>query len=475
MTSMKPKTYNLLVLALCLGASCLNGTPMNVVFFLVDDFGYHDLSVTGSKLYETPRIDSLAGDGLLLKQAYAAYPRCVPSRFAMMSGVHPSRAEGEGENPGRMKPSRTTLAEALKAHGYATYFAGKWHIGKKKNEFPEAQGFDVNIAGGSAGAPGSYFPPYGSDKPGLTGPEVLDNDEGKYLTDVLTDKTLEFIEAHRDEPFFVYLSHYAVHTPIQGKKDKTERYAEKVKTIEYDGPEYDFGRDGRHLRHQNNAAYAAMIESVDESLGRIVDQLKEEGLYDNTVIILTSDHGGLSNSGIKNMRELATTNLPLRAGKGHLYEGGIRIPVIIRWPGGTEPGSCASFPITGMDYFPSILEMLGLPLQPDVHQDGVSFVPAIRGEEDFNSERPFFWYSDKGRINSTGDRNAAVIRKGSYKLLQFFSEGTVELYDLSTDPGETDDLSEKLPEVRESLLQELVAWKKAMKVKDRKQTGIFDY
>ncbi|NDV63203.1 sulfatase [Puniceicoccales bacterium CK1056] len=465
----------LLFLVLAMAMNFLPGKAMNVVFFLVDDMGYHDLSLTGSEFYETPRIDSLAGDGLMLDQAYSAFPRCVPSRFAMMSGVHPSRAEGDGENTGRMKPERVTLAEALKAHGYATFFAGKWHIGKKKNEFPEAQGFDVNIAGGSAGAPGSYFPPYGSDKPGLTGPEVLNNDEGKYLTDVLTDKTLEFIDEHQEEPFFVYFSHYAVHTPIQGKQDKTERYSEKVETIQYEGPEYDMGKDGRHLRHQNNAGYAAMVESVDESLGRIVERLKELGIYDETIIILTSDHGGLSNAGINNKRELATTNLPLRAGKGHMYEGGIRVPVIVRWPGHAEEGKTASFPITGMDYYPTILQMLELPLQPDVHEDGVSFVPGIKGECGFNEDRSFFWYSDKGRLTSTGDRNAAVIRRGNYKLLEFFSEKEIELYDLSKDPAETENLAESLPAIRESLYKELLEWKSAMKVKDRNQTTKFDY
>ena len=239
--------------------------------------------------------------------------------------------------------------------------------------------------------------------------------------------------------------------------------------LEYEGPEYDSGVDGRHLRHQNNATYAAMVESVDESMGRIVDTLNELGIYDKTIIILTSDHGGLSNSGISNKRELATSNLPLRAGKGHMYEGGIRIPVIVRWPGHTEPGSTASFPITGMDYFPTILEMLDLPLRPDDHADGVSFVPGIKGKEGFSAERSLFWYSDRGRRNSTGDLNAAVIRKGRYKLIEFFNEDRVELYDLSADPGEAHNLAGEMPEARDALHAELKAWKKEMKVKDREQ------
>jgi arylsulfatase A-like enzyme len=443
---------------------------MNVVFFLVDDFGYHDLSITGSPLYETPSMDELAKSGMLLTQAYAAYPRCVPSRFAMISGVHPSRAVMEGESPGNLSPNRVTIAEALKSHGYTTFFAGKWHLGKDDSRHLNGQGFDVNIAGGSAGAPGSYFPPYAS-KRGLTGPERLDPDAAKneYLTDRLTEETVRFMEAHQEDPFLVYFSHYAVHTPIQGKGDKTKRYAAKVDTIDYQGPEYTTGVDGRHLRHQNNPRYAAMVESVDESLGKIMDTLARLDLTERTIVILTSDHGGLSNSGPANKRELATTNLPLRAGKGHLYEGGLRVPVIVRWPGTIAPGSRGDFPITGMDYYPTILDMLELPLRPEVHLDGKSFVPGLQGQQDLNANRSFFWYSDAGRRTSTGDLNVAVIRKGAYKLIQFFNEDRVELYDLSTDIGESNDLSPQMPELKDRLLTELVAWKQSMQVRDRKQ------
>ena len=455
----------------CLWSLSLTGAqPMNVVFFLVDDFGYHDLSMTGSPVYETPRIDGLAAAGAALTQAYAAYPRCVPSRYAMITGVHPTRAESVGESPGNLNPDRVTLAEALKAHGYATYFAGKWHIGKKPEEnFPDAEGFDINIAGGTAGAPGSYWYPFPAEK-NLTGPETLGGKEGDYLTDVLTDKTIDFITANSDKPFLVYLSHYAVHTPIEAKADKTARYQGKIDQTAFCGDAYILDEwTGRERRHQSNATYAAMIESVDESLGRIIDTLKERGLYENTIIILTSDHGGLSNSGIDNKRELATSNLPLRAGKGHLYEGGLRIPVIVRWPGKTVPGSAVPAPITGMDYYPSIPDMLGLPLQPQDHVDGVSFAPALLGDTDFNSDRSFFWYSDAGRLASTGDRNAAVIRRGKYKLLEFFNDNVLEMYDLSGDPGEHHNIADALPEVRDILYAELKAWKSEMKVKDRKQ------
>jgi arylsulfatase A-like enzyme len=447
-----------------------HGERMNVIFFLVDDFGYHDLSATGSPLYQTPRMDGLAASGMLLTQAYAAYPRCVPSRFAMITGVHPSRAESEGENPGNMNPQRVTIAEALKEAGYATFFAGKWHLGKEAARHPQNQGFDVNIAGGSAGAPGSYFPPY-TNKKNLTGPEELDAnaEPGKYLTDRLTDESVAFIESQKDNPFFVYLSHYAVHTPIQGKADKTEQYQAKVSSLSYEGPEYVVGIDGRRLRHQNNPRYASMIESVDESLGRILDTIKAHDLDDRTIVILTSDHGGLSNTGPENNRELATSNLPLRAGKGHLYEGGLRVPVIVRWPGKIVAGTLGSFPITGMDYYPTLLEMLDLPLRPGHHTDGTSFVPGLLGARDFNKERSFFWYSDAGRRESTGDFNAAAVRRGPYKLIQFFNQNRIELYDISRDPSESADLSEALTNIKDELLEELIAWKQAMNVRDREQ------
>jgi arylsulfatase A-like enzyme len=457
-----------LALTLMLAFSPLARSATNVVFFLVDDFGYHDLSVTGSKVFETPAMDALARDGMLLKKAYAAYPRCVPSRFAMITGVHPSRADGKGERLTNMEPDYVTMAEAMKAHGYKTFFTGKWHLGKSPERYPDAQGFDINVGGGSAGAPGAYFPPYGSEK-NLTGPDTLSPADGEYLTDHLTSKTVEFIEAHKDEPFFVYLSHYAVHTPIQGKPDKTKSYQTKIDGMDFEGPEYEIGPDGRHLRHQSNAGYAAMVESVDESLQRVVDTLKRLDLYDDTIIILTSDHGGLSNSGPENRRELATTNLPLRAGKGHMYEGGIRIPVVVHWPGKVEACAVGDFPITGMDYYPTILDMLGLPLRPEDHVDGVSFVPGLMGQDGFNAERSFFWYSDIGRRKSTGDYNAAVIRRGNYKLMEFFDQDRLELYDLSSDPSEEVNLAGKMPEIKEALYADLKQWKAQMKVRDRKQ------
>lgn len=443
---------------------------LNVLLFVVDDFGAHDLSYAGSPVYQTPHIDRLAADGMRFNQAYSAFPRCVPSRFGLMTGMHPSHAEGLGEKLTNMEPARVTLAEALHAQGYRTFFAGKWHLGHEAARWPQGQGYDINIAGGSAGEPGSYFAPY-QPKGKLVGPETLEAPAGEYLTDRLTTETVAYLRkaATADRPFFVTLCHYAVHTPIQAKADKTARYQQRIDDLAFDGPEFEINEDGRHLRHQSNAEYAAMIESVDESLGRIVDELKALGLYDSTLIVLTSDHGGLSNSGPDNKRELATTNAPLRAGKGHMYEGGIRVPLLARWPGVTTAGSTCDVPVTGLDIFPTVLDALDLPVPDGAVLDGASFTAALSGKAAAMPDRALFWYSDRGRRESTGDRNAAIIREGDYKLLQFFTEDRVELYNLADDEAERHNLVAELPDVRDRLLATLTAWKTAMKVQDRSQ------
>lgn len=450
--------------------SVVSAKPLNVVLFIVDDLGVHDLGFTGSTVFETPHIDDFVSEGVWFSQAYSAYPRCVPSRYGLMTGVHPSRAESEGEQLGNMNPDRVTMAEALQAQGYATFFAGKWHLGKGPENWPEGQGYDINVAGGSAGAPGSYFAPYLPNKK-LIGPETLTASKGEYLTDRLTSETLDFMrEAGRGiRPFFVTLCHYAVHTPIQGKPEKTARYQAKIDRQGFAGPEFEVGPDGRELRHQTNAEYASMVESVDESLGRIVETLKALGMYEETLIVFTSDHGGLSNTGPTNKRELATSNAPLRAGKGHMYEGGIRVPLIVRWPGVSATGGVSDLPVSGLDLYPTILDALDLPQRPAGTLDGVSFAATLAGAGDEPQDRALFWYSDRGRRGSTGDLNAAVVRQGEFKLIEFFNENRLELYDLVEDPGETTNLVDERPKVRDGLMAKLSAWKKEMKVKDRTQ------
>ncbi len=458
---MKKKLFTILFVVFTLATFAQN--KPNVLFFLVDDLGWNDVTVNGSKLYETPNIDKLANSSMNFTNAYAAYPRCVPSRFAMMTGRHPAR--DRKDDAGFTTTGLETLGSAMKKNGYGTFFAGKWHLGHTEAEWPQNQGFDVNIGGCAAGAPGSYFFPYYDPKAKKNNVPYYGLEkgvEGEYITDRLTDETIKYIDENNPEktgkPFFVYLSHYAVHTPFQAKPEKIKHYKKKIKSLTFEGDPYVFGPDGRAKMWQDNAIYAAMVESMDESLGRIVAELKKLGIYENTIIVFTSDHGGLSNSGLENKRALATTNKPLRAGKGHIYEGGIKVPVFVRWPGVVEKKEKTETVITGMDYFPTILEMCGLPLEPENHIDGKSFVPALKGVE-INTDRPFYWHQTAARPSSTGDHNSSVIRLGNYKLHHFLDDNRIELYDLQKDPYEKNNIEKENPTITSKLDKMLTDWK----------------
>ncbi|TDN96637.1 sulfatase [Sunxiuqinia elliptica] len=437
----------------------------NVIFFLVDDLGWNDIQLNGSELYETPNINALAKESVYFNNAYSSYPRCVPSRFSMITGQHPAR---NGKKDGVPKLFKTkTIAETMKANGYGTFFAGKWHLGHEESSWPHHKGFDINKGGCDAGAPASYFFPYhDSSKSKNNQPYygLEKGEEGEYITDRLTSETIKYIEenapSETGKPFFIYLAHYAVHTPLQAKAERISYYQEKIKKLSFDGAPYIFGPDGRAKMWQDNAIYAAMVESVDQSLGRLINTLKERDLYDNTIIIFTSDHGGLSNSGLKNKRELATTNKPLRAGKGHNYEGGIKVPVLVRWPGVTNGKTTESI-ITGMDYYPSILEMCGLPLCPNAHLDGVSFAPALKGNP-INTQRAFYWHQIASRPKSTGDHNSSVIRIANYKLHHFLDDNKIELYNLKHDPFEKNNIAPLFPQVVKQMKQQLEDWKIAI-------------
>jgi len=451
--------------------SCSRQKP-NIILFLVDDLGWRDVSFAGSTFYETPNIDKLASEGSVFTNSYAAHPRCVPSRYAIMTGKFPARANIPA-NTETMDSSEVTIAEVLKDNGYTTFFAGKWHLGKKESEWPQNQGFDFNAGGCSAGAPISYFFPY-NEKKYLSSHNAkriigLENGiEGEYLTDRLTKETIKFINENSNLPFFACVAHYAVHTPLEAKQELINKYDKKLAGMTFKGDEFTFGPDGRQKMHQNNPTYAAMVESMDESLGSIIRTLKEKGLYDNTIIIFTSDHGGLSNSGINNRRKLATTNLPLRAGKGHIYEGGIKIPTIVRWNGHTVSGSTIDEVITGTDYYPTILEMAGIPLKPELHKDGISFVPAIH-EKKINEQREFFWHSPKARPASTGDHNCTVIRKGNFKMFHFYDSDSLELYDLAKDPNEKNNLANSLPLNKDELYNYILNWKNEIVAPDQEK------
>ena len=339
-----------------------SGGKLNVVFVLVDDMGWTDLGCFGSDLYQSPNIDRLAAEGMRFTQAYAACTVCSPTRAAVLTGKYPGRLRITDWIPGlppsnpklivpdfvkQLPHEETTIAEVLKANGYATASIGKWHLGGEAY-YPEHHGFDINIAGTHEPRPvPGYFAPYEIET-------ISQGPEGEYITDRLGDEAAKFIMANAGRPFFLYLPHFAVHTPIQGKKKLVQMYAQRVK---------------EGMRH-TNAAYAAMIHSLDEAVGKVRQTLEEARIAERTVIILTSDNGG---------RIPTTSNVPLRAGKGGCYEGGVRVPLIVYWPGVTPPGSTSDEQVISVDYYPTILQMLGVTDIAGHRSDGVSIVPALTG------------------------------------------------------------------------------------------------
>ena len=451
--------------------------PPNFVFFLIDDLGWVDTGVYGSSFYETPNIDRLAGEGMRFTDAYAASSVCSPTRASIMTGKHPARLNITdwigGSQSGELLPAEyehqlpheeVTIAEILREEGYATGFFGKWHLGDTPF-LPESQGFDLNIGGTAAGQPASYFYPYKasegrSDRWDV--PHLDDGSEGEYLTDRLTDEAVEFLEAQHDRPFLLYLSHYAVHTPIQSKDDLTEKYRDKAESLPTpDGPDFFAEHNRAYVKQfQDHPAYAGMVQSVDESVGRVLQKLEDLGITSNTVVIFMSDNGGLST--IANSRNAPTANVPLRAGKGWLYEGGIREPLIVRWPGEVAAGSVCSEPVISTDFFPTMLEMAGLAHMPDLHRDGSSIVPLLKENGELDREA-IFWHFP--HYHGSGNRPSGAIRAGDLKLLEWFEDGKVELYNLRDDLAETRDLSERYPEEVTELLGRLHEWRQQVDAK----------
>ena len=440
------------------------GRP-NVLFVLADDLGWTDLGCFGSSFYETPHLDALAADGVRFTQAYAACPVCSPTRASILTGKCPVRmattdwfgAPQPEAVPGneRMKTlpllpapyldhlplEELTLPEAFKAAGYATFFAGKWHLGGE-GFFPEDQGFDINKGGNHRGSPPSYYSPYKN-------PQLPDGPDGEHLPDRLASETCAFIEQHQKEPFLAYLSMYSVHTPLQGRPDLVEKYQKKAAALAPSGPEW--GKEGeREVRLvQNHAVYAAMVEAMDAAVGKVIEGLKALDLYDNTLIVFTSDNGGLSTS-----EGHPTSNRPLRAGKGWLYEGGIRVPLIVRAPGGIT-GCVNALPLCSTDYYPTLLELTGQALRPEQHRDGLSFAPVLKGAAISERDALFWHYPHYG---NQGGAPGAAIREGNWKLIVHFEPRPAELYNLYEDPGETHDRAKELPEKVASLRARLGAW-----------------
>ncbi len=427
----------------------------NIIFFYIDDLGWRDLSCYGSEFYETPAIDQLAKDGMMFTSAYQAAARCVPSRTSLFTGKLHERTE-IADNKG-VVPGEYTFAEALHDAGYHTFFTGKWHLGKDQSRWPENQGFDVNKGGCDWGAPngdeaggGRYFSPYGC-------PTLEDGPEGEYLTDRLTQEAIDFITDHQanhpDQPFLGCVFHYAVHTPIEAPESQVAFYREKLKGMEYDRPLKEIDGPAKTNLRQDHVVYAGMIASVDESVKKIRKTLKELGIEDNTIIVFSTDHGGLSTTLKSSGREIPTSNYPLRTGKGWLYEGGIRSPLIVYWPGHTAAGSVSGEPVVNMDIYPTLLEMANVPLVPDQHKDGESFAPLLRGEEWTRSE-PIMWYFPLAKAG-TGNPNMAAVRVGNHKLIHFLQQDRYELYDLEEDLAESHDLLKEQPQLAERMKQTL--------------------
>ncbi|MGD9021705.1 MAG: sulfatase [Lysobacterales bacterium] len=465
-----------LFLVLCCTAAFAGGqAPPNFVFVLVDDLGRQDVGVYGSSLYETPGMDQLAADGMRFDNAYVTHPRCLPSRLSLMSGRYPASYGIPGfqdrKNTKHALPlAAVTFAEVLREAGYQTGYIGKWHLGKAGGE-PIYQGFDTSIMAGASGAPPSYFFPYEKRAEGSEFKKFEPyegGEQGEYLADRLTDEALRFIEDKKEAPFLLVLAHYAVHTPIQAPEEISEKYRKKIKEngVPEGGTKSDrdvaVDNTGEYKTVQNNAVYAAMVENVDTNLGRIIERLDQLGLSDNTVVILSSDHGGLSSRGLGNKRELATSNLPYRQGKGWLYDGGIRVPMIVKWPAQVKPGSISQVQVTGTDHYPTLLEMARVPLQPEQHRDGRSYLAALQGK-DYERD-PMFFHSALGRPAQTGDTRSSAVIDGDWKLIQWYSledqsiERT-ELFNLADDPYEKEDLYPSNTEKAGQLEALLNEWK----------------
>lgn len=431
----------------------------NVVFILVDDLGWTDLGCYGSEFYETPNIDRLAAGGQLFTQAYAASPVCSPTRAAIMTGKYPSRVGitdwikgNDPKNRRLLGPQdlhelpleEVTMAEAFKQQGYRTFFAGKWHLGDE-GYFPEDQGFDFNLGGHHMGQPpGGYYSPYKN-------PKLSDGPEGEYLTDRLTDESIRFIQDQKGQPFFVYLSYYTVHTPIQANRTFIDRFQEKRRTL----PDTTNAKIPEHAAttrlHQTNADYASMVYALDQNVGRLIDSLESLNLLDQTMIIFTSDNGGLST--LANPNRVAPTSVkPLRAGKGWCYEGGIRVPLIVRMPG-NHTGEIHE-PVISMDFYPTALDFAGLPARPDQHKDGLSLLPLLKGEGTLQRESLYWHYP---HYHGSGWSGGSAIRVGDWKLVEFYEEDKMELYFLGKDLEEQQDLITENPEKANELKLKLEA------------------
>lgn len=424
----------------------------NIVLFFIDDLGYADLGCYGSSFHSTPNIDELAKRSVRFTDFYSANPVCSPTRAALMSGKAPHRLGItqwiNQPNDIHLPLDEVTIGEALGSAGYQTGYIGKWHLGEKDNQQPSEQGFVWMKGVNRAGAPGSYFFPYkrkknkGQSIKYWDVPDLVDGKEGDYLTDGLTDHALAFIDSNKDKPFFLCFAHYAVHTPIQAPKDLVAKYQAKLERNKNNGPEFIQERNGAKTRpRQDNATYAAMMENLDTNVGRVLDRIEKLGLTQKTIIVFTSDNGGLSTL---SKRTGPTCNQTLRAGKGWTYEGGIRIPTMISWPKTIKP-SVNSTPAITMDIYPTLLELTGQKDRPNQHLDGHSLVSTINGRPNGTLENRFLAWTYPHEHGS-GHTPSNAIRAGDWKLIQRTDDKTeakdrYELYNLREDISEKENLA----------------------------------
>ncbi|WP_026814845.1 sulfatase [Arenibacter certesii] len=439
-------------------------TP-NVVFILVDDLGLVDLGITGSEFYETPNIDRLAREGMIFTQGYAASRVCSPSRASIMTGKFTARhgitdwiGAPSGENWRKLNrhdkllpadyihslsKKDITIAEALKENGYTTFFAGKWHLGDE-GSYPEDHGFDINKGGWDKGSPiGGFYSPW-------TNPSLPNKQNGENLSMRLAKETAEFILQNKDTAFFAFLSFYAVHAPIQTTESKWQHYRDKAEEMGIQDQGYQMEGVLPIRTVQDNPIYAGLVESMDDAVGEVLDALRRSGLEKNTIVVFTSDNGGVASGD-----NFATSNLPLRGGKGYQYEGGIREPFFIKVPWLNINGAKNDQPVIGTDFYPTILDLANIPLKPEQHRDGISLRPILEGKE-FNEDRALYWHYP--HYGNQGGQPSSIIRKGDWKLIHYWEDGREELYHLPSDITENSNVIEINQQLAAELSNQLLEW-----------------
>jgi arylsulfatase A-like enzyme len=444
--------------------------PPNIIFILADDLGYHDLSCMGSNYYETPNIDRISYEGTVFTHGYATCQVCSPSRASIMSGKFPARhgitdwigaRTGESwREQGRFNQllppdyvrnlphEYVTLPEALKEAGYKTFFAGKWHLGSE-GSWPTDHGFDINKGGWDVGGPrGGYYSPWEN-------PNLESGPDGESLTIRLANETAKFLRENKDNPFFAFLSFYAVHSPLQTTQDKWAKYRQKAEDMGISDKAFEMGHFLPIRQVQDNPVYAGLVETMDDAVGIVLHELDQLGLSESTIVIFTSDNGGVAAGDA-----FATSNLPLRAGKGYQFEGGLRVPYFVKVPWLTKVKN-SDVPVTGTDFYPTILELTGAGLRPGEHNDGISLVPLLHGEK--IEPRPLVWHYP--HYGNQGGEPSSIIRMGEWKLIHYYEDGRQELYNLNDDEEEKFDVSKQQIQKVEELSEKLLSMLKEMGAK----------